>query len=134
MLSKFYRPNMIFVILLFSTLGMISLVFSRPQSPHGGTLKKAGDYYIEMKNADRLFNAYLLTKKLKPINTKDIFGVVKFHLPDSTDIDIQLKPFAKDGFSCESPVGFYSCKITFNVVGTSVSAQFANPTQIVLKK
>jgi|ERR1700741_235277 len=124
----------LFVFLFFYTVGMISLILSRPQGPHGGVIKKAGDYFIEMKNSETVFNAYLLNQKLEPVNIQNVFGEVKFIFPDSTDMLIQLRQEENDVFVCDPPKGFFTCKVTFTIIGKSVSAKFVNSIQTAFKK
>jgi hypothetical protein len=133
MRQRSHRPNILFVILFFSTLGMISLVLSRPRGPHGGVVKKADNYFIEIKTFEKDFTAYLLTQKLRSVDTKEVAGEVKFYFPDSTDVNIPLKP-KDDGFVCIAPGGFSSCKVSFTSVGKTVTARFEKQTQLVYKK
>ena len=134
MFRKYSAPNILFVILLFSTLSMLSLVLARPHGQHGGTVKKAGNYFIEMKIEEKTLTAYLLTNKQKAVDPKDLFGDARFLFPDSTEITIPLKPTKEDFFTCETPEKFYECRITFNYLGKLLSAKFANPVQLVSKK
>jgi len=125
------------VILLFSTLGLISFVLSpiQTQGPHGGTLKKAEGYFIEMKNFEKILSVYLLNEKLKAVPVKDVSGEVKLFFADHTDIIIPLKHSSEDVFTCKLPEGMFSYKVTFNgVISKPISATFENSGQVVLKK
>ena len=127
-----YRPNLFFVILFFITLTVIARIVAKPHGPHGGIVQKAGEYYIEMKNPEKKFYAYLLDKKFKTISNKDVSGNARFLFSDSTTFDIPLKPAEENAFTCVVPGDFYKCKITFAVSGNSISAKFDNPKQIVM--
>ncbi|HWY12635.1 MAG TPA: hypothetical protein VN026_14980 [Bacteroidia bacterium] len=124
------------VFLLFGALGLVSFMMSpqQTQGPHGGTLKKAEGYFIEMKNFEKVLSVYLLNEKLRSVDTKAITGEVKLFFPDSTDLILQLKHSYDNMFTCKLPGDYFSCKITFNVGGKPVMATFENSGQIVLKK
>ncbi|HXB41854.1 MAG TPA: hypothetical protein VNZ49_15035 [Bacteroidia bacterium] len=134
MFKKIKWANILFVILFFGILGMTSLVLSKPKNSHDGTLKKAGNYFIEMKNAGKKIYAYLLDKKLKLADTKNTSGEVKLLFADSTYLYIPLQLQKDTAFTCEAPTGFYLCKITFKVAGKIISAKFENQDKFVLKK
>ena len=120
---------------LLTVIFLISMTGSLPQGPHDGVLKKAEGFYIEMKNnPDTSFFAYLLNKKLKTISNKGISGEVKFFFPDSTVLNAELKPAARNAFTAKPVSGFYGCKITFVVFGKSVSALFEKENQTAQKK
>lgn len=125
---------MIFVPAFLITLGGIAMVRSKQTNPHGGVIKAADGYFIEMKNAGKNFQVYLLNKKLEPLGTKNIIGEVRFFFPDSTDIDINLKPYGENAFMCMAPPGYYACKVSFNIMGKSISAKFQAQNMIVLKE
>ena len=110
-------------------------IFQPIVGPHGGIVKQAGAYSIEMKENYPDFYAYLFVNNFKPVSNKGITCQARFILPDNTNIDVLLKPFGEDGFTAESGAfKFYSCRIYFNVFGKTVSAQFENENPIVQKK
>lgn len=125
----------LFLLTAIVAIVLLSLDSPPTQGPHGGTVKKAGDFYIEMKNnPDTSFFAYLLNKKLKTVSNKGISAEVKLFFPDSTALDVPLKPVAGNAFTAKIIPGFSTCKITFLVFGKEVSALFDKETQIVQKK
>lgn len=129
------KTKIIYTVLLFVSAGLLSLSIPPTQGPHGGMLKPAEGYFIEMKNVpDTSFFAYLLTKKLKTVSSKGISGEVKLFFPDSTALDVQLSPAPGNGFTGKMPPGFYGCKVTFHVLGKDVSATFEKQTQTAQKK
>jgi len=121
-------------ILLFVGISLISSNAFQTKGPHGGMIKAADNYFIEVTNPDKLFFAYLLDKDSKAISNKGISGDIKYFLPDSSIFDVQLKPSGDDAFSGEGIRGFYYCKVTLNVFGKPVSARFENTTLIARKK
>lgn len=129
------KAKIIFLAFLYCiTIALVSWSKSTPTGPHGGTLKKSGNYFIEVKNPNNFFYAYLLDKKLNTINNKNISGEVNFFMSDSTSFNVSLKAAVDDGFTCESLPGSNSCKVTFTVLGKAVSARFENPALLVEKK
>ena len=115
------------------TIALVSWNKLSSTGPHGGTLKKAGNYFIEMKTVEKFFYAYLLDKKLKSIDNKNVSGEVKFFMSDSTNFNVSLKRNTDDAFTCENLARSNSCKITFLVFGNSVSAKFENSALLVEK-
>lgn len=113
-----------------------SLNFSQSTTgPHGGELKQAANYNIEMRADFPNLYFYLLNQKLAPVNNKGITCEVSFLFPDQTSIDLAPKPFEDDGFVIESSkIVYNSCRVTFNVFGKSVSALFQKENMIVNKK
>lgn len=102
--------------------------------PHGGIVKPAQQYNIEVKTAYPSIYAYLLDDKKNPISNKKIECTISFLMPDNTNFDVQPKPYLEDGFVVESgSTVYHSCRVTFNVQGKSVSALFENQNVIVQK-
>lgn len=131
------RTKYIFISLLI-ILVAIFITKSLSQStsaPHGGKVKQAGNYNIEMKHADAELYAFLLDNKLNPINNKDVTCDARLYFPDSSTVDVIMIPFGKDGFKAEPASEYFnSCKITFHLSGNNVSAEFENETLLVNKK
>ena len=127
-----------FIIAIYATFaaGLASLgVYTALNGPHGGVVKPAGKYNIEMKSLATHFRAYLLDEHTHPLSNKGITCKVKFMFADSTLVDADLTPFGGDGFESTSIVGnFQSARITFNVRNESVSAVFANESVFVKGK
>jgi hypothetical protein len=132
--SKSLSMKVAIVLIVISAFGLISWYMFQTNGPHDGTVKKADNFFIEMRNEENHFHTWLYDANFKPINNSGITGDVLFFLSDSTTFNVTLKPFLEDEFVCESIPGFYACKITFNVVDKSPSAMFDNPTPIVEEK
>lgn len=106
-----------------------------PTGPHGGELKQAESFNIEMLSSFPNLYVYLFDQKLQPINNKEVTCEIKFFFPDHTSKDLNLKPFEEDGFVIEtSKIVYNACKVTFNVSGRPVSAMFEREHSIVKKK
>ncbi|MGZ3864512.1 MAG: hypothetical protein ACXVPN_16470 [Bacteroidia bacterium] len=134
MANRSYRKPLIFVVLIFTALSVVSWIFLKPQGPHGGVVKRADNYFIEMKSEEKAFSAYIFDKKFKAIEIPDIHGKVKFYFRGSADINVPLNLSTKNEFKCIPPIGYYSCKVMFTIMGKPVSANFFNPMQIVMQK
>ena len=104
--------------------------------PHGGRLKQAENYNIEMKNPYGEFYTYLLDKNLVPISNKSkgISCEVNFFILDNMVSDFILEPKGEDAFFTKITMPYHSCRITFHVFGKKVSAKFESETLIVQKK
>jgi hypothetical protein len=125
----------IILLIIIALILLVSLnVFQSPFGPHGGMVKDAGEYQIEMKNPYGKLYAFLLDKAYTPIKNKRISCSARYYFPDNTTTDVDLKPFGEDGFVTETTIKFNLCKITFNLQGKSVSAKFENENPIVQKK
>lgn len=122
---------------LFSLACVLLLSLNAPpnqQGPNGGAIKTAEGYFIELKNnPDTTFVTYLLDKKLKTISNKGISGEVKFFFPDSTALDVPLRPVSGNGFAARIAPGFHACKVIFHVLEKDISASFLKEEQIVQK-
>lgn len=126
----------LFSLLIILALILISLkIFQSSDGPHGGTVKQAGEYYIEMKNPGGSLYAFLLDQDRKPLSNTGMTCKAKLFYPDNTSSEAEMGYFAADGFFIESVPRYYtSCMILFNVSGKSVSAEFENETLFVDKK
>lgn len=122
-------------LLILTTMFLLGLDKSQTPGPHGGVIKSADKYYIEMKNIpDTTFLSYLLDKKMNTMSNKSISGEVKLYFQDSTVVNMDLIPIEGDAFTAKILPGFYSCKITFDISGKEVSAKFDMRTQLVNTK
>lgn len=133
---KKMKTKIILISLLILALILISLkVFQSSDGPHGGRVKQAEEYHIEMKNPGGSLHAFLLDRNQKPLSNKDITCRAKLFYPDNTSSEADMAPFGWDGFLIESIPRYYvSCRIVFNVSGKHISAEFENETLFVNKK
>jgi len=110
---------------------MIGLDSDQSSGPHGGVVKWAEGYYIEMKSQDKFIYVYLLDNKFKTLENREVSGEVIFFLSNNTTLDVKLKPYMENMFMAEAADGFYSCRITLHKAGAYLSAIFENQSQIV---
>jgi hypothetical protein len=116
--------------LFFIAAVLVSWYSLTDNGPHGGALKKSGDYYIEMKNPEGYFFAYLLDKKLKTISDKNLSADVRFFMPDSTVVDVKLARGSDKSYTAKSIPGFIACKIIFKAGKSEISATFENGDKV----
>ena len=123
-------------LLLVITTAFISMdKFQVTTGPHGGRLQQAEKFNIETNVSNLEFYAYLLDKQYKPVSNKGVTCKIRFLFPDSTNIDVSLKPYQEDGFRIESSVaGYHSYRVIFNAFGENISAKFENQIAIVQEK
>jgi len=127
---KTAQNKLLLAVLIIAVTIFASWYTSPANGPHGGVLKKTGDYYIEMKNPENYFFAYLLDKKLKTVSNKTILADVRFFMPDSTVVDVKLMPGPDNSFTTKSIPGFTACKIIFKISDNEISASFENQVKI----
>ena len=118
------------------TVAFISMnTFQVTTGPHGGRLQQVDDFYIEMKISSPEFYAYLLNKQYKPISNNGVSCEIRLFFPDSTDLEVTLKPFKEDGFRMESSVsGYQSYRVMFKAFGKTISAKFENENNMAQEK
>lgn len=129
------KAKIIFLAFLYCILiAFVSWSKTQAKGPHGGILKKTQGYFIEINTPGKFIYAYLLDKKLKTINDKELVCEVKFSLPDSTSFNLKLKPTTDGGFMGDNLNGFNNCLITFTAFGNSISARYENASILVVEK
>lgn len=122
---KSVKARIVFMAFLYCILiALVSWSKAQPKGPHGGVLKKTQNYFIEIKTPGKFIYAYLLDKKLKTINDKEMSCNVNYSLPDSTGFNLKLKPSPDGGFMAENSNGFNGCLVTFATIGQSISARY----------
>jgi hypothetical protein len=127
-----------FAIAIYATfaMGLASIgIYTSFDGPHGGVVKDAGRYKIEMTSLPTHFSTYLLDNASQPISNKGLTCKAQFIFADSTSVDAELMPLGSDGFETKSLVGyFHSCRVTFIAKGESISAVFENEGVMVKKE
>lgn len=95
-------------------------------SPHGGTVKSAGDFHIEVTVKDGMVMAYLLDGKEKTLANTGVTATAVIQLADGQTSNITLIPSGKDGFmyTLDKTKKYNKAIITFVNAGKTVSASF----------
>jgi hypothetical protein len=131
-----YRVGQLIILPLIIFLVFISFTENKnlqDKGPHGGIVKKAENYFIELKNTEDLIKVYLLDNNMKTKENEGISGDARFYLSDNTDFTVELMPEQQEAFSAKGIPGYLTCKITFNVFGRPISARFENEKLIAGK-
>lgn len=92
---------------------------------HGGTVKTAGDYHIELVEEAGKFRVYLLDNRERAISLKGVTGLAIFRNGDVTTGTQRLTPMGETHF--EIPLkgqAFSAIIINFKINGQSVIAKF----------
>jgi hypothetical protein len=92
---------------------------------HGGTVKTAGDYHIELVEEPGKFRVYLLDNRERAISLKGVTGLAIFRNGDVTTGTQRLTPIGATHF--EIPLKgqvFSAIIINFKINGQSVIAKF----------
>lgn len=96
--------------------------------PHGGRLKSAGMYKIEIFGCDNYLEVYLFDVDTNAINNSNISGMVEFFYSGQAALISPLIRYGMDGFTAKIPVNtFLYCKPSFNINGEFiVTEKFEN--------
>jgi hypothetical protein len=95
------------------------------QSPHGGTVKSAGDYHIELVDEGGKLRVYLLDVREKAVNLKGVTGIAIFRNGDVTTGTQSLTATGGAYFDIPQKGQPYSAIIIrFKINGQSVIAKF----------
>ena len=95
------------------------------QAPHGGTVKSAGDYHIELVEEAGKFRVYLLDIREKAIPLKGVVGLAIFRNGDVTTGTQRLTPIGDSHFEIPLKGQPYSAIIiNFKINGKSIIAKF----------
>lgn len=95
-------------------------------SPHGGTVKSAGDFHIEVSVKDGMVMAYLLDGKEKAMKNTGVAGTAVIQLADGQTSTITLIPNGNEGFmyTLDKAKKYNKAIVTFTSGGKTASASF----------
>jgi len=95
-------------------------------SPHGGTVKSAGDFHIEVSVKDGMVMAYLLDGKEKAMANTGVTGTALIQTADGQTSSITLIPNGKEGFmyTLDKSKKYNKAIVTFTSSGKTASASF----------
>lgn len=96
------------------------------KAAHGGIVKTAGNYHIEMVKDEENIRFYLLDGKENTIPNKDITGTAILQLDNQTTVTEKLTAEGDDHFivQLKEPDKSFTCIVSFKVSGKTVSAKF----------
>ncbi len=92
--------------------------------PHGGRLKSAGNYKIELFGCDDHLEIYLFDRDTNAINNNGIIGTVEFYFNGSTTLISTIARYGVDGFTARIPsMNFMYSKPALDINGTFIVTQ-----------
>lgn len=113
------------LILLFVLIFAIGTV--KAQSLHGGQVKPAGDYYIEVVNCSGYLEVYVYAPGMYPLRNSSFYGQVDLFYPDSSCVTEKLFPYSNDRFTAEPKrESFTSCDVIIHAKGLPLRATFTD--------
>lgn len=94
-------------------------------APHGGVVRTAGKYHLELVAATNQLKVYLLGDKMSAVASADGSGTVLVQRTDNTTAALKLKP-AGDHFTAELPAGaaMRTAIVTLKTQGKTINARF----------
>lgn len=110
----------------FSTFAQHSGGDHKHGSPHGGTVKSAGDFHIEVSVKDGMVMAYLLDANEKAMKNKAVTGTAVIQMADGKTSTITLTPSGNEGFvyTLDKVKKYNKAIVTFKTGGKTASASF----------
>lgn len=95
-------------------------------SPHGGTVKSAGDFHIEASVEDGMVMAYLLDGNEKAMKNTGVTGKALIQTADGQTSTVALIPNGKEGFmyTLDKAKKYNKAIVTFTTGGKTASASF----------
>lgn len=110
----------------FTTIAQHSGGDHKHGSPHGGTVKSAGAFHIEVSVKDGMVMAYLLDANEKAMKNKGVTGTAVIQMADGKTSTITLTPSGKEGFmyTLDKAKKYNKAIVTFATGGKTASASF----------
>lgn len=115
------------IILLTILLGMSRASEAQDPSsaPHGGMLKLAGYYKVELVDCYEYVEVYLYELDLCPVLNSGLSGQIDFHYINGDAATSRLYPYGVDAFTAEVKQHCYtSCSLSLHGVGAAIKAEF----------
>ncbi|MBW0164195.1 MAG: hypothetical protein HYI21_05765 [Sediminibacterium sp. Gen4] len=116
----------VLLIATFTTFAQHSGGDHKHGSPHGGTVKSAGDFHIEVSVKDGMVMAYLLDANEKAMKNTGVAGTAVIQMADGQTSTITLIPNGNDGFmyTLDKAKKYNKAIVTFTTGGKNASASF----------
>ncbi|AMR29350.1 hypothetical protein A0257_21120 [Hymenobacter psoromatis] len=95
-------------------------------APHGGVVRSAGAYHLELLMQATSLDVYLLGAKMSAVPNRGTTGSVLVQLANNTTATLPLVPAGADHFSAKLPTGakVRTAIVTLNASGKTVNARF----------
>ena len=116
----------VMLIASFTTFAQHSGGDHKHGSPHGGTVKSAGDFHIEVVVKDGMVMAYLLDGKEKAMVNTGVTAAAVIQMADGQTSTISLIPSSTDGFmyTLDKSKKYNKAIVTITTGGKTASASF----------
>ena len=110
----------------FATFAQHSSGDHKHGSPHGGTVKSADYFHIEVTVKDGMLMAYLLNAKEQTLANSGVTSTAVIQMADGQISNITLIPSGKDGFmyTLDKAMKYNKAIVTFVSSGKTASASF----------
>ena len=94
-------------------------------APHGGVVRTAGNYHLELVAAPNQLNVYLLGDKMSAVASVGGAGTVLVQRTDNTTASLKLAP-AGDHYTATLPAGaaIRTAIVTLKAQGKTINARF----------
>ncbi|HEX7414186.1 MAG TPA: hypothetical protein VF411_09085, partial [Bacteroidia bacterium] len=124
---KSATKNIVLAVALIFFVGMLEAQ-ENGIGPHGGRLKTASNYKIEVFGCNDYLEIYLFDGALNAINNNNLSGTVEFFYTAKATLSSPLVHYGMDGFTAKIPANtFLYCKPSFNMNGMFiVTEKFEN--------
>jgi hypothetical protein len=84
--------------------------------PHGGRLKPAGNYKIELFGCENYLEVYVFDRDTEAVNNSNISGSVEFFYKEQAILSYPLVRYGMDGFTAKIPLtAFFQCRVSLNI-------------------
>jgi hypothetical protein len=95
-------------------------------APHGGVVRSASPYHMELVPQAGSLDVYLLGAKMSAVPNKGTTGTVMVQLANNTTSTVPLTPAGEDHFSAKLPVGAQvrTAIVTLNAEGKTINTRF----------
>jgi hypothetical protein len=118
------------IIKIITLLTFCAQIVSAQQNgfgPHGGRLKTAGTYKIELFGCNDHIEVYLFDRDTNAISNNNVSGSVEFFYSGQATLNCPLVHYGMDGFTAKIPANtFLYSKPTFNMNNVIVTEKFEN--------
>ncbi|MBS4064578.1 MAG: hypothetical protein KGZ74_08460 [Chitinophagaceae bacterium] len=110
----------------FTTFAQHSGGDHKHSSPHGGTVKSAGDFHIEVSVKDGMVMAWLLDANEKAMKNTGVAGTAVIQMADGKTSTITFIPSGNEGFmyTLDKTKKYNKAIVTFTTGGKTASASF----------
>lgn len=116
----------IFLILTVFVLTAFLSAQTSIAAPHGGSIKTADNYKVEMVDCYEYVEVYLYELDMCPVLNRGFSGQIDFYFPNNDCYSSKLYYYGVDAFTAEVTQHCYTgCSVNLHGVGVSIKAEFS---------